>query len=168
MSQTTINPYVFFICTPKFKGLPVSSISDIGVVHIHTQTTTVEFGVPGLLKWTCMISLVFNGVFLSSVVIKRNVHSYRFISFIALLRSSTHSNTICHSVQLCLLQGVSLLHLIIILSICKTTKQTYFLQRLTPLIDLKSGRCSSTVEIKLLRFWEEVKRGGELIPIQQV
>ncbi|CAG7881340.1 unnamed protein product [Brassica rapa] len=65
----------------------------------------MEFGVTGLLKWTCMISLVFNGVFLSSVVLKRNVHSYRFISFIALLRLSTHNNTICHSVQLCLLQG---------------------------------------------------------------
>ncbi|KAF3550348.1 hypothetical protein DY000_02009874 [Brassica cretica] len=31
--------------------------------------------------------------------------------------------------------------------------------------DLKSGRCSSVVEARLLRFWEarNVKRGGELM-----
>lgn len=31
--------------------------------------------------------------------------------------------------------------------------------------DLKSGMCSSTVEARLLRFWEakNVKRGGELM-----
>ncbi|KAH0906542.1 hypothetical protein HID58_038369 [Brassica napus] len=31
--------------------------------------------------------------------------------------------------------------------------------------DLKSGKCSSAVEVRLLRFWEakNVKRGGELM-----
>ncbi|KAF3545639.1 hypothetical protein DY000_02001571 [Brassica cretica] len=38
-------------------------------------------------------------------------------------------------------------------------------QPLLPLIDLKSGKCSSAVEARLLRFWEakNVKRGGELM-----
>ncbi|CAN6816233.1 unnamed protein product [Brassica oleracea] len=96
----------------------------------------MEFGVTGLLKWTA-----FNGVFLSSVVSKRNVHSYRFISFIALLRPSTHNNAIC----------------------CNSV-----FSKAANSSDLKSDRCPSTVEVKLLRFWEEVKRGGELIPIQPV
>ncbi|KAG2311058.1 hypothetical protein Bca52824_022615 [Brassica carinata] len=36
---------------------------------------------------------------------------------------------------------------------------------LVPLSDLQTGRSSSTVEVRLLRFWEarNVRRGGELI-----
>ena len=37
----------------------------------------------------------------------------------------------------------------------------------TILADLKSGRCSSMVEVRLLRFWEarKIKRGGHLMVV---
>lgn len=40
----------------------------------------------------------------------------------------------------------------------------------TMLADLKYGRCSTTAEVRILRFWEarNIKRGGELMGVDML